>query len=47
MAGAALDLMTDPDLLKKAQDEHRKRLAGRKYKSPLPPDAKPPLDQWT
>ena len=46
MAGAALELMTDADLLKKAQDEHRKRLAGRKYKSPLPPDAKPPLDQW-
>jgi len=46
MAGAALDLMTDADLLKKAQDEHRKRLAGKKYKSPLPPDAKPPLDQW-
>jgi len=47
MAGAALELMTDADLLKKAQDEHEKRLAGRKYKSPLPPDAKPPLDQWT
>ncbi len=46
MAGAALDLMTDADLLKKAQNEHRERLAGRKYKSPLPPDAKPPLDQW-
>jgi aminobenzoyl-glutamate utilization protein B len=46
MAGAALELMTNKDLLKKAQDEHKKRLAGRKYKSPLPPDAKPPLDQW-
>jgi aminobenzoyl-glutamate utilization protein B len=47
MAGAALDLMTDVDLLKKAQDELKERLAGRKYNSPLPPDAKPPLDQWT
>jgi aminobenzoyl-glutamate utilization protein B len=47
MAGAALELMTDADLLKKAQDELKERLAGRKYNSPLPPDAKPPLDQWT
>jgi aminobenzoyl-glutamate utilization protein B len=47
MAGAALELMTDVDLLKRAQDEYKKRLAGRKYKSPLPPGAKPPLDQWT
>jgi hypothetical protein len=34
------------DLLKKAQDELKERLAGRKYKSPVLPDAKPPLDQW-
>jgi aminobenzoyl-glutamate utilization protein B len=47
IAGAALELMTDADLLKRAEDEHKKRLAGRKYKTPLPPDAKPPLDQWT
>jgi len=47
MAGATLDLMTDADLLKKAQEEYRNRLAGRRYKTPLPPDAKPPLDQWT
>jgi len=47
MAGATLDLLTDADLLKKAQNEYKKRLAGRKYKTPLPPDAKPPLDQWT
>jgi aminobenzoyl-glutamate utilization protein B len=46
IAGASLELMTDADLLKRAQDEYKKRLAGRKYKSPLPPDAKPPLDQW-
>ena len=47
MAGATLDLMTDADLLKKAREEYKNRLAGRKYKTPLPPDAKPPLDQWT
>ena len=47
MAGAALELMTDKDLLMKAQDELKERLVGRKYKSPVPPDAKPPLDQWT
>jgi hypothetical protein len=38
--------MTDKDLLKKAKDELKERLAGREYKSPVPPDAKPPLDQW-
>jgi aminobenzoyl-glutamate utilization protein B len=46
MAGAALDLLTEPELLKKAQDEYRERLQGRIYKSPLPQDAKPPIDQW-
>jgi aminobenzoyl-glutamate utilization protein B len=47
MASVALDLMTDMALLKKAQDELKERLAGRKYVSPVPPDVKPPLDQWT
>jgi aminobenzoyl-glutamate utilization protein B len=46
IAGSALDLMTKPELLKKAQDEFKERLLGRTYKSPVPPEAKPPLDQW-
>jgi len=46
IAGAALDLMTKPELLQKAQDEFKRRLHGRVYKTPLPTDAKPPIDQW-
>jgi len=46
MAATAIDLMTNEELLKKAWDEFEKRLRGRKYKSPLPPDLKPPLDLW-
>jgi hypothetical protein len=47
MAATAIDLMTNEDLLKKAWDEFDSRLRGRKYKSPLPPDLKPPLDLWS
>jgi aminobenzoyl-glutamate utilization protein B len=47
MVGAALDLFTKPELLKKAQKELKERLGGKEYQTPLPPDAKPPLDQWT
>jgi aminobenzoyl-glutamate utilization protein B len=46
IATSALDLITKPDLLKKAQDEFKRRKSGRVYRSPVPPDAKPPLDQW-
>jgi aminobenzoyl-glutamate utilization protein B len=46
IAATAIDLFTKPDLLEKAREEHRKRLAGRTYRSPVPPEAKPPLDQW-
>jgi len=45
IAGAALDLMTKPELLKKAQAELKERLAGRVYKPPIPADLKPPLHQ--
>ena len=40
MAGAGLDLMTDPELLKKAQDEFKERTAGEKY-IPIPDGVKP------
>jgi len=46
IATSALDLITKPDLLKKSQDEFKVRKRGRVYKSPVPPDARPPLDQW-
>jgi aminobenzoyl-glutamate utilization protein B len=46
MAATALDLLTTPELLQKAKEEHAKRLRGRQYKSPIPPDHKPPLDAW-
>ncbi|MBN1682481.1 amidohydrolase [Candidatus Bathyarchaeota archaeon] len=46
MATSAIDLITKPLLLKKAVDEFRERTKGKKYISPLPPNAKPPLDMW-
>jgi len=45
IAASALDLMTKPELLKKAQAELKERLAGRVYKPPIPADLKPPLHQ--
>lgn len=44
-AATALELLTKPTLLQKVKDEWVKRLAGREYKSPIPLDLKPPLDQ--
>ena len=46
MALTVIDLMTNADLLSKAKEEHKRRLRGRKYKSPIPPEMKPPLDAW-
>ena len=46
MAASAIDLMTDPGLLAKAWEEQRRRLMGKEYRSPIPADAKPPLDMW-
>jgi aminobenzoyl-glutamate utilization protein B len=46
MTTSALDLMTKPDLLKNVKDEFSQRLGRRAYKSPLPPEMKPPLDMW-
>jgi aminobenzoyl-glutamate utilization protein B len=42
MAGSVLDLMTRPEILVKAKEEHKKRLGGNRYK----PDEerKPPLE---
>ena len=46
LAASVLDLLTNPGLLEKVKQEHRKRLKGRKYVSPIPPEHKPPLDAW-
>ena len=45
MAATVLDLLTKPDLVKKAKEDWENRMRGFTYKSPLPPDLKPPLDQ--
>ena len=44
LAATACDLFQSPDLVRAAQAEHRRRKAGRAYKSLLGPDQKPPLD---
>lgn len=44
-AACGLDLLINPDLLKKVQNEWTERLAERTYESPLPADLKPPLHQ--
>ena len=46
IATSVLDMLLNPQLLAKAQDEQKLRLKGRAYKSPIPPDLKPPLDMW-
>lgn len=47
MSSCLIDLLTQPQLLKQIKEEFAQRLDGRHYKSPLPPDLKPPLDMWT
>jgi len=46
MAATVLDLLMDGDLLVEAKKEHKRRLAGKVYKPPIPEDLKPPLDIW-
>ena len=45
LAGAGLELLSDPTLREKARAEWGERTADRPYQSPLEPDQKPPLDQ--
>jgi hypothetical protein len=45
MAGTVIDLLSDKKLLQRARDEWARQMKGRVYKSPLPSDLKPPLDQ--
>jgi aminobenzoyl-glutamate utilization protein B len=44
IAGAALDLMTMPEVLEKAKEEHKERLKGQTYRSPIPDDVGPALE---
>jgi len=46
IATTAIDFLTDPELLKAAWEELDRRKAGRTYKSPIPEDLDPPLNQW-
>jgi aminobenzoyl-glutamate utilization protein B len=45
MATSVLDLLMKPEILNSAKQDWSKRMEGLVYKSPLPPDLKPPLDQ--
>ena len=45
MAGTVIDLLSDKNLLLKAKEEWFRQMKGRVYKSPLPADLNPPLDQ--
>jgi aminobenzoyl-glutamate utilization protein B len=45
MAGSVIDLMHNSQILKRVKDEWAKQMTGREYKSPLPENAKPPLNQ--
>lgn len=45
MATTVLDLLTNEKLLEAVSEDWDNRMEGFKYKSPLPPDLKPPLDQ--
>jgi aminobenzoyl-glutamate utilization protein B len=47
MAGTAAEAIRDPDLIARAKADHRARTGGRPYVSPLPPEARPPLDMST
>jgi aminobenzoyl-glutamate utilization protein B len=46
MATTTIDLLTNREFLNKAQEEQRRRLRNKNYKSPIPPDHQPPLDIW-
>ncbi len=46
LAATAIDLLTNEDALDKAREEHKQRMGNKKYRSPIPPDHKPPLDVW-
>ena len=46
IAATGIDLLTKPELRKAAWDELKKRKGSSVYKSPIPADLDPPLNQW-
>ena len=36
-----MELLTDPDLLERAKEEHRKQVGPEGYQCPIPKDVKP------
>ncbi|MBC8530300.1 M20 family metallopeptidase [Gehongia tenuis] len=44
MAASAIDLLENPDLVEKAQAEHRHQLGGSVYRCPIPEGVSPKLD---
>ncbi|SEE01768.1 aminobenzoyl-glutamate utilization protein B [Rhizobiales bacterium GAS188] len=44
MAGTAVDALEDETLIRRAQEDLRKRLAAEPYVCPLPPDLDPPIE---
>ena len=46
MAATIIDMLTNAELLEKARKEHKRRIGNREYKSPIPPNVKPPIDIW-
>ena len=44
MAISAIELYTKPEILKQAWEEHKHRLSGREYITPIPLDVSPPLE---
>lgn len=45
MTGTGIDLLTRPELIKKMREEWMEKKKGKEYKSPLPPDLKPPVKE--
>lgn len=43
MAATGIDFLTHPEVIKKMREEWKEKCKGEEYKSPLPPDLKPPL----
>ena len=43
MAATGLDFLTHPDIIRKMRTEWKEKKKGKEYKSPLPPDLKPPV----
>jgi aminobenzoyl-glutamate utilization protein B len=47
MAGTAIDLLANPDLIEAAKADHRQRLDGTPFTNPIPDDVEPPLPENT